>query len=142
MHTFDFFSISYIYIKASSKNVCFLLDKFYNIRQIMKIERNVDQCFGEMRQKERTKNLSVVRRVNWSTSWSRSWFVFCSNNSKRYTWYSFFFFCCCFRFYPWLLFVFYTIGTIHCELYFFYIFLEKRIEFITLWKDFNENSFF
>lgn len=37
-----------------------------------------------------------------------------------------FFFFCCFRFYPWLLFVFYTIGTIQ------YIFLEKRIEFITL----------
>lgn len=43
-----------------------------------------------------------------------------------------FFFFCRFRFYPWLLFVFYTIGTIHCELYFFYIFLEKRIKFITL----------
>ena len=54
---FFLFLLLYIKINAGSKNVCFLLDKFYNVPQYSIDNRDQKKkCFGEMRQEE-TKSL-------------------------------------------------------------------------------------
>lgn len=115
------------------KNVCFLLGKFYNVRQHSIDNRDQKKCesmfwWDGLHETRGNEELAfsfdeLIDRHHEGPSWSRSWFVFCSFGIPGKV--ILFFFDFIHGFY--ILFVFYTIvNSLWIIFFFLNIFLEKK----------------